>query len=58
MKIQNIVTITGSPHEVARFGDVGLFPGQQIQVMRKGLWKVNGAFTVALRLTNVEIVLE
>ena len=53
-----IATITGSIETVSRLADMGIFPGQAVQVVRPGLWKIDGQFTVAMRLTDTEIVLE
>jgi len=55
---KQILKVNGPPHEVAQLHDVGLYPGQMVRVIQKGVWKINERFTVALRLTNAEIVLE
>lgn len=58
MTKQRIVKLIGPPHAVRRLCEMGLYPGQTVQVIRPGVWKIDGRFTMALRLTNVEIVLE
>lgn len=58
MPKQRILKVIGPRDTIARLRDVGLFPGQTVQVMRDGVWKINGSFTIALRLTNAKIVLE
>lgn len=57
-KTQTIRNITGPPLAVQQLSEMGLYPGQTVQVIHPGVWKVDGKFTVALRLTNTEIVLE
>jgi Fe2+ transport system protein FeoA len=55
---RHIVEVIGTPETITRLADIGIFPGQSVQILRDGLWKINNRFTVAFRLTNTKIVLE
>jgi Fe2+ transport system protein FeoA len=55
---RTIVSIIGPCATVSRLADMGIVPGQRIQVIQDGVWKIDGRFTVGMRLTNTEIVLE
>ena len=58
MAKQRIIKLIGSPPVVQRLREMGLYPGQIVQVIRDGVWKIDGRFTVGIRLTDAEIVLE
>lgn len=58
MTKQQILKVLGPPQEVAQLCDVGIFPGQSVRIIHKDVWKINEIFTVALRLTNAEVILK
>ena len=55
---KHIVKVVGVSETVGGLADIGIFPGQTVQILRDGLWKINNKFIVAIRLTNTKIVLE
>jgi len=55
---KTIVKLIGPSIMIFRLHEMGLFPGQKVRILRDGVWKINEQFTVGIRLTDVEIVLE
>ena len=54
--MKRITEITGP--DAQRLAEMGICPGSLVQVIRPGIWKIDGRFVVAMRLEDTIITLE
>ena len=56
--LETIVGMWGDPGVLNRLNEMGVCVGSVVYQISPGIWKVDGTFTVALRLSSVEIELD